>query len=154
MSLSNSLVQTILSEVGADMSKWPTVRHFCSWLGLAPKNDISGGKILRSRTPKVRNRATQAFRLAACSVAQSDSALGAFYRCLRARIGPAQALVATAHKIARIFYLMLRDRRPYQHTDAQRYEERFRAQQVKNLQRKAAKLGFALNPLPEPVVAA
>lgn len=85
MGLSNSLVQTILSEVGTDMSKWPTVRHFCSWLGLAPKNDISGGKILRSRTLKVRNRATQAFRLAACSVAQSDSALGAFYRCHLAR---------------------------------------------------------------------
>ena len=144
--LSNSLVQTIFSEVGTDMSKWPTVKHFCSWLGLAPRNQISGGKILRSRTPKVRNRAAQAFRLAASSASHSNSALGAFYRRLRARIGPAQAMVATAHKIARIFYYMLRDKRPYEHISAQRYEEQFRAREVKNLQRKAAQLGFSLTP--------
>jgi transposase len=148
MGLSNSLVQTILAEVGTDMSKWPTAKHFASWLGLSPRNDISGGKVLRSRTFKVRNRAAQAFRLAARSVAQSNSALGAFYRRLRARIGPAQALVATAHKMARIFYIMLKERKPYEHTDAQRYEEQFREREVKNLQRKAAKLGFALDPLP------
>ena len=95
---------------------------------------------------KVRNRAAQAFRLAASSASHSNSALGAFYRRLRARIGPAQAMVATAHKIARIFYYMLRDKRPYEHISAQRYEEQFRAREVKNLQRKAAQLGFTLTP--------
>lgn len=85
------------------------------------------------------------------AIVHPNAALGAFYRRLRRRIGPRQAMVATAHKLARIFYLMLRDKRPDQHTDAERDQEQFRAREVKNLQRKAAKLGFALNPLPEPV---
>ena len=68
MGLSASSVQTILSEIGSDMSRFPNVKHFCAWLGLAPRNDISGGKVLRSRTRKVVNRATQAFRQAAQAV--------------------------------------------------------------------------------------
>ena len=93
MGLSASSVQTIISEIGTDMSKFPTVKHFCSWLGLAPRNDISGGKVLRSRTMKVRSRANQAFRDAAASVGRSDSAVGAYYRAMRARLGPQQAIV-------------------------------------------------------------
>ena len=77
--ISDSLAQTMLSEIGTDMSKWPDDKHFCSWLGLAPKNDISGGKVLRSRTMKNRNRAAQAFRMAAQSVVRADCAFGAFY---------------------------------------------------------------------------
>src|SRR6266496_1850725 len=90
MGLSASSVQTIITEIGTDMSRFPTVKHFGSWLGLAPHNDISGGKVLRSRTRKVVNRAAQAFRQAAQSVARSDSALGAYYRRMRARLGPQQ----------------------------------------------------------------
>lgn len=108
MGLSASSVQTIITEIGTDMSRFPTVKHFGSWLGLAPHNDISGGKVLRSRTQKVVNRAAQAFRQAAQSVSRSDSALGAFYRTMRARKGPQQATVATAHKIARIVYHLLK----------------------------------------------
>src|SRR5829696_7643169 len=104
MGLSAVTVQTILSEIGTDMERFPTVKHFCSWLGLAPHNDSSGGKVLRSRTMKVRNRANQAFRQAAQSVAKSDSSFGAYYRAMRARLGPKQAIVATAHKIARTVY--------------------------------------------------
>ncbi len=102
MGLSAAGVQTIISEIGTDMGRFPSVTHFCAWLGLAPRNDISGGKVLRSRTMKVVNRATQAFRQAAQSVSRSDSALGAYYRSMRAREGPEQATVATAHTIARI----------------------------------------------------
>ncbi len=108
MGLSSSSVQTIISEIGTDMSRFPTVKHFAAWLGLAPRNDISGGKVLRSRTRKVTNRATQAFRQAAQSVSRSDSAVRAYYRAMRARKGPEQATVATAHKIARIVYHLLK----------------------------------------------
>jgi hypothetical protein len=101
--MSASLAQTIVSEIGTDlsMSKWPDAKHFCSWLGLAPKNDISGGKVLQSRTMKNRTRAAQAFRMVAQSVTRSHCACGAFSRRLKGRLGPAQALGATAHKIAR-----------------------------------------------------
>jgi hypothetical protein len=108
MGLSAVTVQTIISEIGTDMELFPTVKHFCSWLGLAPHNDKSGGKVLRSRTMKVRNRANQAFRQAAQSVAQSDSSFGAYYRAMRTRLGPKQAIVATAHKIARTVYHLLK----------------------------------------------
>jgi hypothetical protein len=117
--LSASLTQTILTEVGTDMSKWPSVKNFASWLGLAPHNDISGGKVLRSRTLKTDNRAGQAFRQAAAAVTRSNSAFGAFYRRKRAQLGPAQALVATAHKIARTVYFMLKYKVSYQDIGAE-----------------------------------
>jgi transposase len=86
--LSASLAQTMLTEIGTDMSQFPTVKHFASWLGLAPHNDISGGKVLRSHTLPTHNRAGQAFRQAAASVARSDSAFGAFFRRKRVQLGP------------------------------------------------------------------
>jgi transposase len=94
--------QTIISEIGLDMSKWPTVKHFASWLGVAPHNKKSGGKVLNTGTPKTKNRANTALRLAAQSLSRSHSALGAFYRRKRAQHGAAKANVATAHKLARI----------------------------------------------------
>ena len=95
------------------MHKWPDDKHCCAWLGLAPTNDLSGGKVLKSRTMKNRHRAAQAFRMAAQSVSRSHCAFGAFYRRLKGRLGPAQALAATAHKIARTVYHMPKDRVPY-----------------------------------------
>jgi len=92
MGLSSSSVQTIISEIGTDLTRFPSVKHFGAWLGLAPRNDISGGKVLRSRTHKVANRASQAFRQAAQAVARSDSAIGGYYRAMRARKGPESAL--------------------------------------------------------------
>jgi transposase len=139
--------QTILSEIATDMSRWPTVKHFCSWLGLAPKNDITGGKVIRSRTGKTKNRAGQAFRLAASSVTRSDCAFGAFYRRKKSQIGPAQAIVATAHMIARVVYFMLKNQVPYEHISADAFDQRYRAQQIRSLHRKAAKLGFHLTPI-------
>jgi transposase len=146
--LSASSVQTILSEVGTDMSRFPTVKHFCSWLGLAPHNDISGGKVLRSRTLKVSNRAGQAFRQAAQSVARSDSSFGAFFRAMRARKGPQQATVATAHKLARTVYFMLLRGEPFRAENAASYEEQRKERELKQLKRRAQKLGFTLSPAP------
>ena len=144
--ISASLAQTILSEIGTDMSRFPTVKHFCSWLGLAPRNDISGGKVLRSRTLKTKNRAKQAFLQAAASVTRADCAFGAFYRRKRAQLGPMQALVATAHKIARTVYFMLKNQTPYHDIGVQGYEQRRRERELRALRRKAAKLGFRLSP--------
>lgn len=86
--ISVSMAQTILSEIGTDMSKWPTVKHFCSWLGLAPKNDITGGKVIRSRTGKTKNRAGQAFRLAASSLTALIVLLALFIAARKARLVP------------------------------------------------------------------
>jgi hypothetical protein len=148
--LDDSTAQVLLSEIGSDLSPWPTEKHFCSWLGLAPHNDITGGKVIRSRTLKVRNRAAQALRMAAQAVGRTDTALGAFYRRLRARIGHQQAITATAHKLARIVYHMLKHRQAYHDLGRAVYEQRQRERELKALQRKAAKLGWSLVPLPTP----
>jgi len=151
--ISVSIAQTILAEIGTDLSKWPTVKHFCSWLGLAPKNDITGGKIIRSRTYKTKNRAGQAFRFAASSVTRADCAFGAFYRRKKSQIGPAQAIVATAHMIARTVFFMLKNKVQYIHTSAESFDKRYREHQIRYLHRKAAKLGFRLTPIRDPSLA-
>jgi transposase len=146
MGISASTSQTILSEVGTNMSCFPSEKCFASWLGLAPRHELSGGKLLRNGTLKGNHRAAQAFRQAALSVARSDSALGAYYRSHRARLGEAQAIVATAHKIARIFYHLLKYREPFQPQSAADYETMLRDRQLAHLKRKAAKLGMTLVP--------
>jgi len=140
------IAQDILAEIGRDMSKWPTVKHFTSWLRLCPQNDISGGKLLRSQTKKTKNRANTAFRMAAQAVSRSDSALGAFYRRIRAKHGAPKAITATAHKIARLVYFMLKERKPYQDPGQEYYEEQYRQRAIQNLQRKAHKLGLQVVP--------
>jgi len=144
--VSASLAQTIVLEVGTDMSKFPNEKHFSSWLGLAPKNEISGGKVLQSRTMKTHNRAGQAFRMAAGSVMRADCAFGAHYRRQKARLGPAQAAVATAHLIARVVYRMLKYKVEYEPLSVAEYEKRYRDQQLKYLEKKAAKFGLQLVP--------
>ena len=146
--LGASTAQTIMSEIGTDMSRWRTVKHFCSWLGLAPHNDITGGKVIRSRTLKNQNRAAQALRIAAQAVGKSDTALGAFYRRMKARHGPAKAITATAHKLARIIYHMLKEREPYHPIDLDDYEQSHRERQIRALKRKASRLGFQMTPQP------
>lgn len=128
------------------MSKWPDDKHCCSWLGLAPNNDMSGGKVFKSRTMKNRNRAAQAFRRAAQSVRRSHCAFEAFYRRLKGRLGPAQALVATEHQIARTVYHMLTHRVPYHDLGAAEYNQRFREREMHYVQKKAAQLGSKLSP--------
>lgn len=145
--LNASTVQTIIAEIGPTVDAFPTVKHFCSWVGVAPHNDISGGKRLRSRTLRTNNRAGQAFRIAAQSVAKSPhSAFGAFYRRLKARLGTKQAIVATAHKIARTFYFVLKHRVPFHDLGGEEYERLARERERKNLQKRAAKLGMSLVP--------
>lgn len=143
----DSIAQTIVSEIGTAMSQWPDAKHFCAWLGLAPKKAISGSKVLKSRTLKHRNRATQAFRMAAQSVRRSHCAFGAFSRRLTGRLGPAQALVATAHKIARTVYHLLKHRVQYHDLGAAEYNQQFRERDMRYLQKKAAKLGYTLSPV-------
>jgi len=144
--LNAATVQTVLSETGTDMSKWRTDKHFCSWLHLAPHNDISGGKVLQSRLLKGRNRAAQALRLAAQSVGRSDSALGIYHRRMHAKYGPERAVVATAHKMARIIYHLLQRREPYQAPDPVEYERGQKERELRQLQKRAAKLGYTLAP--------
>ena len=140
-------VQDILSEIGTDMNPWPTVKHFASWLRLSPNNKVTGGKVKQRGTLPSQNRANTAFRMAAQSLARSDCALGSFYRRIRARHGGPKAVTATAHKLARIVYFMLKNRQPYHDPGADYYEEQYRIRAIRNLQRRASKLGMRLEPV-------
>jgi transposase len=139
-----SLAQTVIMECGSDMSQFPKDKHFCSWLGLAPKHEISGGKVLKNKTLKTKNRAGQAFRLAANSVKQADCVFGVMYRRMRARLGPAQATVATAHAIARVVYRMLKYKVEYETISVEEYEKKYKEQQLKYMKKRAKKLGYQL----------
>ena len=135
---------TIIGEIGIDMSPWPTEKHFASWLGLCPGSKISGGKVLSSKTKPSANRAAHAFRLAAYSLQRSKSAIGAFLRRKKAQIGAPKAITATAHKIARIFYNMLKYGTEYVDLGQEYYEQRYQERVIANLKRKAKQFGFEL----------
>jgi transposase len=136
----------LLAEIGTDMTRWPTVKHFTSWLCLAPRNQISGGKVLRRGTPTSSSRAALMLRIGAMAVGKTDTALGAFYRRLAARIGKAKAITATARKIAERVYAMLATGQPYEDPGAEAYDQRLRQRTLRNLRRRAAALGFELQP--------
>ena len=135
---------TVIGEIGLDMSRWPTEKHFGSWLGLAPGSKVSGGKRLSGRTKPSANRAAAALRMAAQSLNQSQSALGAYFRRLKARLGAPKALTAAAYKLARILYRMLKHGAGYVDQGEAIYEERYRDRLLRNLKRRAAELGFQL----------
>jgi transposase len=134
----------VLSEIGTDMSRWPSVKHFCSWLGLCPNHRISGGKVLSRRTKPCANRAATALRLSAYALHRSQSALGAFLRRLKARVGAPKAITATAHKLARLVYSLLKHGTAYVTQTMDEYEQRYRERAVKNLSRRAKELGYEL----------
>jgi transposase len=140
-------IQTVISEVGVDMTPWKTEHHFSSWLGLSPDNRISGGKVLKRGTRKVVNRATTALRLAAWSLLRSESALGANFRRLRARLGAPKAITAMAHKLARLIYRMLKYGKEYVDKGMAYYEAKYRQHQLKWLKKQAAALNLQLVPL-------
>jgi len=144
--LSEQNIWLILSEIGVDMSAWPSEKNFASWLGVCPHNEISGGKILRSRTKRCKHRARQALLLAAYSLHSSKSALGAYYRRMRSRLGPEKAIVATAHKLARLLYRMLKFGEVYVDQGQEEYERRYRDRVVRGLQKKANELGLTVVP--------
>jgi hypothetical protein len=134
----------ILGEIGLDMSCWPTEKHFASWLGLSPGSKISGGKVLSSKTKKCANRAAHYLRLAAYSLHRSNSAIGAFFRRKKAQLGPAKAITATAHKLARIIYNMLKHGTAYKDLGQDHYETRYRQRVIQNLKRRAKQFGCQL----------
>ena len=134
----------LLSEIGTDMSRWRTERHFTSWLTLAPNNKISGGRLLSSRTQPSANRAAAILRLAAMSLGRTQTALGAFYRRLAYRIGKAKAITATARKLAILVYRSLKGDLVYQDPGAAAYDLRHRQSVIRRLRQRAAALGFSL----------
>jgi len=142
--IEESTALVVLSEIGTDMSRWPSEKHFGSWLGLAPNPKKSGGKVQSSATRPGVNRAAQALRLAAKNLQRSQSALGAFFRRIAARRGLAKAITATACKLARIVYALLQQGTAYVAQGLVAYEMAYRERVVRQVKRKAAELGLVI----------
>lgn len=138
------LALRLVAECGTDLSRWRTAHHFTSWLTLAPGCRISGGKVLSAHTRKTKNRVTAHLRMAAVTIGRTNTALGAFYRRLSARVGKAKAVTATARKIAILFYNAIRFGMAYQDPGADHYEQKYRERVVKGLHGRAAEFGFTL----------
>lgn len=134
----------LIGEIGLDMSRWKNAKQFASWLGLCPGNKISGGKRLSGKTKQTNNRAASALRMAASTLYRSSTALGAYLRRLKGHKGPMKAITATAHKLAKIIYNMLRYGVEYMEAGQAYYEEQYRDRVIKNLKKKASELGFEL----------
>jgi transposase len=134
----------LISEIGTDMTRWPTEKHFTSWLTLAPQNKVSGGRLLSSRTRPSANRAAAILRLAVFTLGRSQTALGAFYRRLSVRVGKAKAITATARKLAILVYRTLKGAFVYRDPGAATYDAHHRARVIRNLRRRAADLGMEL----------
>ena len=126
------------------MTRWPTDKHFTSWLTLAPNNKISGGRLLSSRTPPSANRAAAILRLAAMNLGRTQTALGAFYRRLAFRVGKAKAITATARKLATLIYRTLKEGLVYADPGADTYDAQHRMHVLRRLRQRAAHLGFDL----------
>lgn len=142
--ISTNTALKIIAEIGIDMSRWKTAKHFASWLGLCPGSKISGGKVLSSATKPVANRAAAALRMAAMTLFNSKSALGAYLRRQKSRLGAPKAITATAHKLARLIYSMLKYGTDFVDAGQQEYEERYRSRVVNNLKRRAQEMGFKM----------
>ena len=136
----------VVSEVGADMGKFPSDKHFASWLGLCPGTKITGGKVMSGKTKRCANRAAQALRLAAAALRSSQSALGAYYRRMCARMDKPKAVTAAAHKLARLIYAMLTNGQEYTDQGQDYFEERYRQRVLHNLAQKAKAMGMQLVP--------
>jgi transposase len=136
----------LMSEIGPDVSRFPTVKRFCSWLGLTPQHQMSAGKIRSRRVQRGASRAGRALRLAAQSCHHAQNVMGAFYRRIQARTGAPKAIVATAHKLAERVYRLLKHGAEYVCQDIEAYEAAYRQRMVKGLARKAAMLGYRLEP--------
>ena len=134
----------VISETGTDMSRFATVKHFTSWLGLCPGTKITGGKVMSGKTKRSANRAAQALRLAAAALRNSQSALGAYFRRLCARMDKPKAVTAAAHKLARLIYTMLTKGEQYTDQGQDYYEERYRERVLRHLTQRAEKMGMKL----------
>jgi transposase len=137
-------VTSLLAELGSDLSAFANAGQFCMWLGLCPNPQISGGKVLKRGTRDVKNRAATTFRMAAQSLHHDQSALGAFYRRMRSKLGAPKAITATAHKLARIYYHLVTTKEAYDASVFAKNEEREVKRRVERLKREAKALGIAL----------
>lgn len=136
----------LLTEVGPNLDRFPTEKHFCSWLGLCPDNRISGGRVMSSRTRRVVNRAADAYRMAAYTLERSQSALGAFFRRMKARLGAAEGITATAHKLARMSYRLVKYGEAYVRQGMEDYEKKYKDRKLKALLKTAKLMGLKLVP--------
>ena len=134
----------IIGEIGLDMTQWKNAKQFASWLGLCPGNKVSGGKRLSGKTKPSNNRAAATLRMAAFTLYRSQTSLGSYLRWLKSQKGPMKAITATAHKLAKIIYNMLRDGVEYKEAGQTYYEEQYRGRVLRNLRKKAAEFGFNL----------
>jgi transposase len=134
----------VISETGTDMSRFATVGHFTSWLGLCPGTKITSGKVMSGKTKRVTNRAAQALKLAATALRSSQSALGAYFRRMCARMDKPKAVTAAAHKLARLIYTMLTKGEEYTDRGQDYYEERYRQRVLRNMARRAEEMGMKL----------
>ena len=147
--ISTLTAHTILMEVGPDLSRFRNASAFASWLGLCPEKQVSGGKVLYTRTRKVKNRAAIGLRLGAQCLYHAKNYLGDFYRKMKWRLGAPAAITATAHKLARILYHMLTTRQPYTDEVFARCDRQASLRTEMRLRRQAAELGFQLAPITE-----
>lgn len=146
-SIGASTALTIISEIGLDMSRWPSSKHFASWLGHSPGNKVSGGKRLSSKTKPCANRAAVALRLAASTLYNSGCAFGAYLRRMKARLGSPKAITALAHKLGKLVYVMLKYGHEYVEKGVEFYERMYKDRREASLKRKAKELGYELVPL-------
>jgi hypothetical protein len=135
---------TVISEIGPDLGRFPTVGQFTSWMGLCPGTKITGGKVMSSRTKRCANRAAQALRMAGAALRSSQSALGAYFRRMCARMDKPKAIAAAAHKLARLIYTMLTKGEAYTDQGQDYYEKRYRDHMVNQLTKRAEKLGLKM----------
>ncbi len=144
-------IYTLFGELGHDLARFPTAKHFASWLGVCPDNRVSGGRVLSAKTRDVRSRAAQALRLAAQTLHHSHSVLGDYYRRMRARLRAPKAITAAAHKLARILYHLLTTQHAYNDSVFAQYEQQYQQRRVRKLHREAMALGYTLTPQEMPV---
>jgi len=143
-------VYSILSEVVLDPCAFPTVKHFTSWLTLCPNNRVTGGKVKSSKTRKAKNRAANAFRFGAMSLANSSTALGGYFRRMRSHFGALKAITATAHKLARIFYHLWKTGETYRDPGQDYCEQNYKEWVLSNIKKRAKQLGYEISLIPAP----
>lgn len=144
--INSATILIIVSEIGTNVDKWRSAKAFSSWLGLCPGTKISGGKRLGGRTKNSKNRVAEALRMAASTLSRNQTALGAFLRRMKARLGPAKAITTTANKMAKMLYLMIKHKKGFQESGADYYEKVNKEQTMKRLRRFADRMGFDLSP--------
>jgi transposase len=138
--------QTILCEIGTDVSQFRNASAFASWLGLCPEKKISGGKVLFTKSRRVRSRVATALRMGAHSLHHAKDYLGEFFRRITRKLGKPQAITATAHKLARIIYHLLSTKEPYNESVFHKCEEETLRRAEMRLRKQAAQLGFQILP--------